>query len=46
MINISELKRQLGNSYDHIDKIQNLYNEELNKNKYPIEQLDSHFKNI
>jgi hypothetical protein len=40
---ISELKKKLGTSYDHIDKIQNLYNGELIKNKYLIEQWDSRF---
>ncbi|CAH1767575.1 13336_t:CDS:2, partial [Entrophospora sp. SA101] len=42
---ISELKKNLDTSYNHIDGIQNLYEEQFSKNKYLLEQWNSHFSN-
>ncbi|CAJ0912117.1 16132_t:CDS:2, partial [Entrophospora sp. SA101] len=42
---VSELKKNLDTSYNHIDEIQNLYEEQFSKNKYLLEQWDSRFSN-
>ncbi|CAJ0823795.1 14713_t:CDS:2, partial [Entrophospora sp. SA101] len=39
---VSELKKNLDTSYNHIDEIQNLYEEQFSKNKYLLEQWDSY----